>query len=236
VPAVLLLHAGVADRTMWDDHLEPFAAAGYRVVAPDLVTGGAPWADVVETLDALGIDRAALVGNSFGAAVALQAAAVAPERVSALVLVSCPPLAGTPSAQLRAVWDAEEAALERGDLDGAVDAMVDAWLLPDAPASLRERVGAMQRRVFEEQLAAGEPDEAEDPLEADPAVIERLELPALVAAGEHDMADFRLASLDLAQRLPQGHHTVIANAGHLAPLEQPEAFRAIVLAFLATEP
>jgi pimeloyl-ACP methyl ester carboxylesterase len=59
VPAVLLLHAGVADRTMWDDHLEPFAAAGYRVVAPDLVTGDAPWADVVETLDALGIDRAA---------------------------------------------------------------------------------------------------------------------------------------------------------------------------------
>jgi len=50
------------------------------------------------------------------------------------------------------------------------------------------------------------------------------------------MADFRLASLDLAQRLPQGHHTVIANAGHLAPLEQPEAFRATVLTFLGTEP
>jgi pimeloyl-ACP methyl ester carboxylesterase len=49
------------------------------------------------------------------------------------------------------------------------------------------------------------------------------------------MADFRLASLDLAQRLPQAHHTVIANAGHLAPLEQPEAFRATVLAFLAAE-
>ena len=189
---------------MWDDHLEPFAAAGYRVVAPDLVTGDAPWADVVETLDALGIDRAALVGNSFGAAVALQLAAVAPERVSALVLVSCPPLAGTPSAQLRAVWDAEEAALERGDLDGAVQAMVDAWLLPDAPAALRERVGSMHRRVFEQHLAAGEPDEAEDPLDADPAVIERLELPALVAAGEHDMADFRLASLDLASRCPRG--------------------------------
>ena len=54
-----------------------------------------------------------------------------------------------------------------------------------------------------------------------------------MAAGERDMADFRLASLDLAQRLPQGHHTVIANAGHLAPLEQPEAFRAMTLAFLA---
>src|SRR5215469_15278213 len=90
-PAVLLLHAGIADRTMWDGHLEPLAAAGYRVVAPDLpgfgeaVVGSAPaahWEDLLETMDGLGIERAALVGNSFGGAVALRAAAVAPGRVS----------------------------------------------------------------------------------------------------------------------------------------------------------
>ncbi|MGH9062286.1 MAG: alpha/beta fold hydrolase [Acidimicrobiales bacterium] len=33
---VILLHAGVADRTMWHEHLEPLAAAGYRVLAIDL--------------------------------------------------------------------------------------------------------------------------------------------------------------------------------------------------------
>ena len=38
-PAVLLLHAGIADRRMWDEHLEPLAAAGYRVVAVDLRSG-----------------------------------------------------------------------------------------------------------------------------------------------------------------------------------------------------
>src|SRR5206468_12752513 len=77
-PAVVLLHAGVADRTMWSEHLERLADAGYRAVAVDLpglgaarVTPGeqAPWADVLRTMDELSIERAALVGNSFGGAV-----------------------------------------------------------------------------------------------------------------------------------------------------------------------
>jgi 3-oxoadipate enol-lactonase len=34
--AVVLLHAGIADRTMWAEHLRPVAAAGYRVVAMDV--------------------------------------------------------------------------------------------------------------------------------------------------------------------------------------------------------
>src|ERR1700758_2372289 len=90
-PAVLLLHAGVADRTMWREHLEPLAAAGYRVIAPDLPGFGeaavrpgpqAPWNDVLETMNALGVERATLVANSFGGAVALRVAAVAPVAVS----------------------------------------------------------------------------------------------------------------------------------------------------------
>ncbi len=95
--AVLLLHAGIADRRMWDEHLEPLAAAGYRGVAVDLPGFGeaaleqgpvAHWEDVVETMDALGIERAALVGNSFGGAVALRVAALHPERITALLLFS----------------------------------------------------------------------------------------------------------------------------------------------------
>ena len=73
-PAVLLLHAGIADRTMWAEHLGPIADAGYRVVAMDLPGFGdaapspnrAEWSDVVQTMDELNIARTALVGNSFG--------------------------------------------------------------------------------------------------------------------------------------------------------------------------
>src|SRR5437763_10396557 len=84
---LVLLHAGIADRRMWAQHLEPFAAAGFRVVAPDLPGFGdapvapspeAPWLDVLAMLDELGIDNAALAGNSFGAGVALRAAVTAP--------------------------------------------------------------------------------------------------------------------------------------------------------------
>jgi pimeloyl-ACP methyl ester carboxylesterase len=231
-PAIVLLHAGVADRTMWAEHLQPLADEGRRVVAMDLPGFGeapeppllAPWDDVLETMDALGVERATLAGNSFGANVALRVAAVAPERVAGLVLVSASGRQQDPSPRLQAAWDAEEAALERDDVEAAVAAVVDAWTLPDAPAALRDRVAAMQRRAFETQLAAGEPEEAPDPLEG-----RRLEpLPVVIAVGEHDMPDFHAAADEWAAELPDARRVTIAGAGHLAPLEQPEAFRELL--------
>jgi 3-oxoadipate enol-lactonase len=238
--AIVLLHAGIADRTMWAEHLGPLADAGYRVVAMDLPGFGeappavedAPWSDVMQTLDALNIDRAALVGNSFGGAVALRIAVVAPDRVTAMALVSAPPPDLEPSAELQAAWEAEESALERGDIDAAVGAVLDAWLLADAPAALRDRVAAMQRHAFEVQAAAGVATEAQDPLEAHPGALERLGIPALVAAGELDMPDFRIGAEALAQDLRGARHAVIAGARHLAPLEQPQAFSELLLGFL----
>jgi 3-oxoadipate enol-lactonase len=245
-PAVVLLHAGIADRSMWAEHLGPLAGAGFRAIAPDLpgfgeapaVSGGpAPWTEVMLTLDGLGVERAVLVGNSFGGAVALRLATVAPTRVAGLVLVSAPPIAFDPSPRLAAAWEAEESALEAGDVDAAVRAVVDAWTLPDAPPSLREQVATMQRRVFglHAALADDEPDPP-DPLETDPAALERIGAPALVAVGEHDMPDFHDGAQLLAQRLPgAGPAVVIARAGHLAPLETPETFVALVLDFLERE-
>jgi pimeloyl-ACP methyl ester carboxylesterase len=239
-PAVVLLHAGVADRSMWAEHLQPLAAAGRRVLAPDLPGFGeapapavqAPWQDVLETMSAAGVAEAVLVGNSFGAAVALRVAAVAPERVPALVLVSSPPEDGEPSPALAEAWEAEEAALEAGDIEAAVDAVVSAWTLPEAPSALRERVAAMQRRAFELQAGA-EPEPAEDPLEADAGALSACRAPALVAVGEHDMPDFHQAAQELERGLGDCRGRVtIARAGHLAPLEAPEEFRELVLGFL----
>jgi pimeloyl-ACP methyl ester carboxylesterase len=188
----------------------------------------APWTDVLETMDALGVERATLVGNSFGANVALRVAAVAPERVGGLVLVSAAGRERDPSPQLAAAWDAEEAALERGDVDAAVAAVVEAWTLPGAPAELRDRVAAMQRRALETQLAAGEAEEAPDPLDG-----RRLEpVPTVIAVGEHEMPDFPAAAEAWAAELPEARRVTIAGAGHLAPLEQPEAFRALLVGFL----
>ncbi|MGN6588657.1 MAG: alpha/beta fold hydrolase [Solirubrobacterales bacterium] len=237
---MLLLHAGIAHRRMWDEHLQPLAAAGNRVVAVDLPGCGdaapedrpvAHWEDVVETMDALGIERVALVGNSFGGAVALRVAALYPERVSSLLLFSAPAVPEPdPSPELLAVWEAEEEALEQGEVEQAVEAVVSAWVRAEAPGEVRERIAAMQRRNYE--MYGGEPEPAPDPLEEDPALLEAVGCPALVAAGEGDMADFRNAVGELAAKLPRATTTLIAGCGHLAPLEAPEEFRRLVLGHL----
>ncbi|MGA2929288.1 MAG: alpha/beta hydrolase [Solirubrobacteraceae bacterium] len=240
-PAVVLLHAGVADRRMWTGQRDVIAAAGFRVLAFDLPGFGeakprgelAPWSDVLETMDAIGVRRAALVGNSFGGSVALSVAVVAPQRVTALVLVSAPPPDLTPSPLLQAAWDAEGSALQRGDVAAAVRAVVDAWTLPDAPIAIREQVAATQRRAFELELAAGDLREADDPLTADPGALRRLGVRTLVAVGELDMPDFRSGAEQLARELPDARQVTISGAGHLAPLEQPASFSALVLDFLA---
>ncbi len=240
-PAVVLLHAGLADRTMWTEHLPSIAEAGYRAIALDLPGFGeavpeaelAPWLDVVETLDALEVGSAALVGNSFGGAVALNVAVSAPKRVAALVLVCAPPPGLQPSPALEARWEAEGEALQRGDIDAAVDAVVDAWTRPDGPPGLRERIAAMQRRALELQLAPEqEPVEAREPVESDPDALGRLTVPALVCAAELDLPDFAAGAQRLAAQLPGARHVVLDGVGHLVPLEQPDRFVELVLEFL----
>jgi pimeloyl-ACP methyl ester carboxylesterase len=235
---VLLLHAGVADRRMWAQHLAPLATAGHHAVAVDLPEFGeaengdlAPWDAVLATLDALGIDQAVLIGNSFGGGVALRAAAVAPDRVSALVLVSARPFNAEPSPRLAAAWAAEEDALERGDVDAAIEAVLDTWTLPDAPVALRDQIAVMQRRAYALQLEVPEP-ELSDPLSS-PADLAALRIPTLVLTGEHDMPDFTAAAVELGSALPQVRQATIAAAGHLAPLETPDEFRELVLGFLS---
>lgn len=238
---VVLLHAGVADRRMWSEHLEPLAAAGFRVIAIDLPGFGeapppegedAPWSDVLETMDGLRIERAALVGCSFGGAVALRVAAMAPSRVTALALISAPPPdLEEPSPELEAAWKAETDALERSDIEAAVRAVVEAWTLPDAPPELSERVADMQRRALTNQVNAPEVPESPDPL--DQTGLTEIAVPALVAVGERDMTDFREGARRMADQMPGASHVELPGAGHLAPLETPEAFRELLLAFLA---
>jgi pimeloyl-ACP methyl ester carboxylesterase len=184
----------------------------------------------------LDLPSATLVGNSFGAAVALRVAAVSPAAVSGLVLISPPPLDLDPSPELTAAWEAEADALERGDIEAAVAAVVQAWTQPDAPPSLRERVAAMQRRALELQAAAPDAAEAPDPLERHPEIVASLPMPALLAAGESDMSDFQRGAQELAQALPLGRLVTIAGAGHLAPLESPDEFRDLLVGFLGATP
>jgi pimeloyl-ACP methyl ester carboxylesterase len=93
----------------------------------------------------------------------------------------------------------------------------------------------MLRRQLTSQLAHGEPSMAADPLGEGPA-LRALAVPALVAVGEHDMPDFFEGGEGLARDLNAGQVVVIPGAGHLAPLEQPAAFGALLLDFVRRLP
>jgi pimeloyl-ACP methyl ester carboxylesterase len=240
-PTVVLLHAGIANREMWRDFLGPLAEAGYRAVAVDLPGFGeaharspvAHWDEVATTIEELGVEEAALVGNSFGAAVALRVAAVHPRRVSSLVLFSS---AGVPepepSPQLLAIWDAVERAEDAGDVEAAIEATVAGWVRPASRETVGPRIAAMQR-ANQRLRHPAEIEFAEDPLEVDPGRIEAIDRPVLVAAGAEDVPDFRDAVDGLAARLPRATTAIIAGCGHLAPLEAPAESLRLILETLA---
>ncbi|MFJ9808434.1 alpha/beta fold hydrolase [Streptomyces sp. NPDC101158] len=237
---VLLLHSGVCDRRMWDAQFEALAAAGHRVVRCDLRGfGDSPVDrphvhadDVAALLDRLGVERAAVVGSSFGGEVALEFAARHPGRASSLVLLCAAAPGQEASPELRAFFGRENALLEADDLPGAVDLNVDFWLGPDAGAEARDLVRRMQARAFELQLAA--PEEFE-PRSADvtDADLASIGVPVLAVTGAHDVADFRAVATRLAGLLPDVRHVELDWAGHLPALERPEETTRLIGDFLS---
>jgi 3-oxoadipate enol-lactonase len=245
-PAVVLLHAGLTDSRLWEPQLRSFTES-HSVLRVDLPGfGNSPLETnpvsfrgaVRDAMDAAHIDRAAVVGVSLGGNTALELTLDSPERVSALVLVG----AGLPdhewSEEVTSFFADEEAALERGDLDAAVDANLRMWFsgphrdLDDMDPAMRELVGEMQRQGFRQQK--GHDDVRM--LRLEPSESERLgevNVPTLVLTGDEDVADIHRIADRLAAGIPGAERAGIAEAAHLPSLESPEEFDRIVLAFLA---
>ena len=113
--------------------------------------------DVLRLLDALGIERASVVGASFGGRVALELAATWPARGCEKLVLLCGAWEGSdPDPALKSFAAEENRLLDAGDVDGAVELNVRTWLGPDASDASRSLVEAMQRRAFEVQLEAGD--------------------------------------------------------------------------------
>src|ERR1700687_5112375 len=108
-PAVLLLHGFPDTSSLWRNQILPLVGAGFRAIAPDLRGRGQTQAppnvsdyriggmvpDLVALLDALGVEQAHVVGHDFGAALAWVFAAMRPDRINCLVVLSV----GHPSAR-----------------------------------------------------------------------------------------------------------------------------------------
>jgi pimeloyl-ACP methyl ester carboxylesterase len=242
-PALLLVHAGIADRRMWDDQVGPFAGAGWTVIRADLPgfhetplpeAPVALWATLRDLLDHLGVERAVVAGASLGGRAAVDLALAAPERVPALVLVGSG-LAGHRFAEpaLFELWDRSESALERGDHEEAAGAEIDTWVvgMGRGPEAVDPEV---RRRVREMLLAAYAHGEA-DLEEPDPPAATRLgevTVPTLVVVGEHDRPDIHAMAAALTRGIAGAEQVVLPGTGHLPNMERPVAFNRVVLEFL----
>ena len=126
-PPLLLIHAGIADRRMWDDVMEVFSSR-HRVIRYDMQGYGvtplpdgpfAYTADAAALLEALDAVPASVVGVSMGAGVAMDLALAHPEVVDRLVLVAAGLGGWDWDETMEAADAAELEALDRGDFDGA---------------------------------------------------------------------------------------------------------------------
>jgi pimeloyl-ACP methyl ester carboxylesterase len=241
-PAVLLLHAGLGDRTMWDAQV-PALANEFTVIRVDARGFGetrkppveySSVADALAVLDHLGVEQAHVIGVSMGSQTAIELAVTAPDRVASLVAVSA--RAGVPvSPELRANWDYVDELYQAGDIDGANEYELRMWI--DGPRRTPEMVDATFRERVREMNGALllRDDDEGDEIKPDPSVEDRLgeiTAPTLVLYGDQDIADVQQASPLLAQAIPGARLVVMPGASHLPQMEQPERFNEVVLGFL----
>jgi 3-oxoadipate enol-lactonase len=245
---LVLVHSGVADRRMWDPQVRALAE-DHRVIRYDARGFGeslpplGPWSqhtDLLGLLDELLISRTHLVGTSMGAGIAVEAALARPNSIDSLVLAAPGgALFGDSPPELRPVWAAEVDALDRGDLDGAVEVNLRAWV--DGPErtadavdpDLRAFVGRMQREAFE--LPEWDQETAPEH-ELSPSAAERfaeIACPVLVVVGDGDQPSVRATAERIAAEAPRARLVVWRGVAHMLTLERPDEFAALVLAFLA---
>jgi pimeloyl-ACP methyl ester carboxylesterase len=244
---VVLVHEGIADSRMWEPQWAAYAER-FRLVRFDLRGfGQSPPAvgtfslsgDLVELLDGLGLGPAAVIGMSLGGAVTMETTIARPDLVSTLVLVG-PGLRGFEmNDETKAGWAEEEAALERGDDDEAVEVNLRMWV--DGPSrspdqvdpEMRRKIGEMQRRAIDIWRESGEEDGDHQPLVEDWGDrLGEISVPTLILVGEFDRPEMHAIADRLEAEIPNTRRETIAGAAHVPNMERPEEFDRLVLEFL----
>jgi pimeloyl-ACP methyl ester carboxylesterase len=226
-------------------------APRFRVLAPDSYdAGNGPhWpsdrvitlADEVALIEPV-LERAgvplALVGHSYGGAIALIAALKNPKRVRALALYE-PTLFSLIDAERPPPNDADgirktvERGVERldaGDLDGAAQAFIDYWMgegtwaaMPPPRKAPIAKSAANMRRWAHALMREPTPVEA----------FRTLDMPVLYMTGERSTASALGVARRLAPVFPNVERAEIAGVGHMAPVTHPEEVNVVIESFLA---
>lgn len=244
---LVLLHAGVADCRMWDEQFEDFAKH-YRVIRYDSrgfgksevpATPFASHEELAELLKHLGVDHTHVVGISYGGKIALDFTLTHPEMVEKLVLVA-PSISGSsPAPEVLEFYEAEEAALEEEDLDGATELNLKMWVdgpkrTPDeVDPSVRERVREMQRLAFSTIFPAGAVERDLEP----PAIMRlgEVKAPTLLIVGDYDIQPKIDQARQLEREMADAQLVVIPGVAHMVNMEKPADFNRVVLDFLGQQ-
>ena len=187
--------------------------------------------DLLGVLEAVGAERAAVVGLSLGGTAAMWLAAHHPGRVERLVL-ACTAASWPPTD----LWDGRIAAMQHGTPSDLLDSLMARWFTPAF-----EQGHLRTRRLVASMLEACSPAG----YAACCAALARVDLtsrladiaaPTLVVAAASDPVVPTSTAAALAERVPGAELRVIAPGAHLLNLEQPARFTAAVVDHLAGDP
>ncbi|MBV8555290.1 MAG: alpha/beta hydrolase [Planctomycetaceae bacterium] len=256
-PDVVLIHGLTGDLSIWflcramqelgGSHrvtAYDLRGHGYSDVPPDGYTSADHAGDLVALMDQLGIDRASVVGHSFGGVIALHAAVLAPGRVEAVALSDpyFPALRHLEDVSRWGHWrdfrqEAHEAGVELSDEHWYdLGLFFDQVLHLDGERLLRFRqaVGlpALNRLLRLGRTTCGDDSKVEAGLTVER--IARVDLPVLALYGES--SPFLATAAFLEAHLPRCRTAIVPDAKHRAPEENPEGFLRLLQEFLARPP
>lgn len=236
---VILLH-GLSDSHRSYDLIRPLLPQSWRVFAvtvrghglsekPDTGYGAQDFArDVAAFMDAVGVDRAVLVGHSMSSAISLATAAEYPARVAGVVLLG----AFAHFRDTAAMGELRAAVAEFGDNCGRefAQAFQESTLANPIPPNFLETV-VNESLFMPGQVWRGAVDGLIDfePLDA----ARRCQAPAAIIWGEHDAYCPRADQHELRGALRSSRLLTLAGVGHALHWERPADTAALLRAFIA---
>ncbi|MFC4786356.1 alpha/beta fold hydrolase [Nocardioides sp. MAHUQ-72] len=238
-PPVVLVHALGLDWRMWEPVITRLAA-GRTVYAYDLRGHGsaseAPHpsnmsdlaADLLEVMDAIGLDRAHVVGLSYGGGVVQTAATLAPDRFESLTLMA------TTNVAFEA-FEGRARSIEQDGMAAQVAPSLVRWFTSDALA-----VNDWGVRYARDCVLRGDPGHAAAAWRAFATIdvegkFAGFSAPTFVLAGELDASTTPEVMSRIARDIPGARYAEMPGTPHMPTLEQPDLVVAALEEFLPSE-